>query len=213
MTRAEEFLVQSNREQMVSESDTFTPERYGQMFKHLPGFATDILDAGCNTGRGGAIVKRLNPRLHLTGMDCVQERISALDPSVYDHGICGFSTDIPSKDGSFDAILAGEFIEHVLPNQVDATLAEFFRVLRLRGRLVLTTPNPAFFKNKLRNLSVLLEKSHATQHHPDCMRYRLRAIGYSRVRIFGSGRMIRYIGQRVPILPLYGSYLVQADKW
>jgi predicted SAM-dependent methyltransferase len=146
-------------------------------------------------------------------LDCVPERVSALDDSVYDQGICAFSTEIPAENASFDAILGGEFIEHVPPTQVDATLAEFFRVLRLHGRLILTTPNPGFLKNKLRKLSVLLEKSHLSQHHPDCLKHRLRATGYSRVRIFGSGRMTQYIGQRFPWLPLYGSYLIQADKW
>jgi SAM-dependent methyltransferase len=146
-------------------------------------------------------------------LDCVQERIAALDRSVYQEGICGFSTQVPAANGSFDAIVAGEFIEHVPPNEIDATLAEFFRLLNLRGRLILTTPNPNYLKNRLKHLSVLLEPSHLTQHYPDCLRFRLRAVGYSGVKVFGSGRMIRYIGQRVPFLPIYGSYLVRADKW
>lgn len=116
-------------------------------------------------------------------------------------------------DYSFDAIVGGEFIEHVPPSDVDVTLAEFFRVLRLRGRVLLTTPNPNYLKNKLRNLSVLSDASHLCQHYADSLRLRLRAIGFSRIRVCGSGRMTRYIGQRIPFLPLYGSYLIQADKW
>src|ERR1022692_1082935 len=112
MGAAEEFLLQSNREQAVSETDSFTPERYRQMFDHIPAQAAKILDVGCNTGRGGAVLKSLNPSLRLTGLDCVPERIFALDRSVYDLGICGFSTKIPVEKTSFDAILGGEFIEH-----------------------------------------------------------------------------------------------------
>ena len=57
------------------------------------------------------------------------------------------------------------------------------------------------------------EDSHITQHYPNSMRQRLRAIGYSHVRIVGTGRMTRYIGSHVPLLPIYGAYLVHAEKW
>jgi ubiquinone/menaquinone biosynthesis C-methylase UbiE len=213
MPTSREFLLDSNRSQVVSEADTFTAERYRQMCGHLPPAAAEILDVGCNTGRGGAALKSLNPNLRITGLDCLQDRIGRLDPAVYERGICGFSTEVAVPNNSFDAIVAGEFIEHVPADEIDATLAEFFRILRLRGRLILTTPNPGYLKNKLRHLSVLLDSSHVTQHFPDCLRRRLRTIGYSGVKLYGSGRMIRYIGQRIAFLPLYGSYLIRADKW
>lgn len=213
MSTTKESLLDRNRDQVVSEADDFTVERYRQMFRHLPPDATRVLDAGCNTGRGGAVLKALNARLQITGLDCVPERMTQLDSTVYSDKICGFSTQLPSPDGSFDAVIAGEFIEHVPPGDVDPTLVEFFRVLRLRGRLIMTTPNPGYLKNKLRHLSVLLEPSHLTQHYPDCLRRRLRAIGYSGVTIRGSGRMTRYLGSCFPMRSIYGSYLVRADKW
>lgn len=213
MSCSEEYLLQSNREQAVSETDLFTPERYIQMFRHVPPSAVKLLDVGCNTGRGGAQLKALSKNIKLTGFDCVPERIAKLDRTIYDEAICGFSTKIPLSNDSLDAILGGEFLEHVPPADIDTTLAEFFRVLRLRGRLILTTPNPNYLKNKLKKLSVLLEKSHLTQHYPDCLRQRLRTVGFSNVRVFGSGRVSSYIGQRWPILSLYGSYLIRADKW
>lgn len=213
MSSSKESLLESNRRQVGSETDSFTPERYRQMWAHLPKGAEDILDVGCNTGRGGAMLKSLEPGLRLIGLDCLQERIDCLDTKVFERGICGFSTRIPVPDDAFDAVLGGEFLEHVPPADIEATLAEFFRILRLRGRLILTTPNPNYLKNKLRHLSVLLEKWHVTQHYPDCLRQRLRAIGFSRVKVYGSGRMIRYVGQRIPLLQIYGSYLIQADKW
>ena len=37
------------------------------------------LDVGCNTGRGGAVLKDCNALLQLTGLDCVPERVAALD--------------------------------------------------------------------------------------------------------------------------------------
>lgn len=206
-------LVEANRAQHVSETDSFTPGRYRQMRAHFPKHAKKILDVGCNTGRGGAILKTFDPAYELTGLDCVPERLAALDQTVYQQALCGFSSSIAAGNNSFDVIVGGEFIEHVPPAQIDATLAEFFRVLRLKGRLLLTTPNPNYLKNRLKNLSVLLEESHLTQHYPDALAFRLRLIGFSRISIFGTGRVSSYLGQRFPWLSVYGSYLIQGDKW
>ncbi len=106
------------------------------MFGHFPAGATDVLDAGCNTGRGGAELKALAANLQIIGLDCVPERMAQLDQRVYARGICGFSAQLPVPDGAFDVIVAGEFLEHVPPGEIDPTLTEFFRVLRLRGRLI-----------------------------------------------------------------------------
>jgi len=206
-------IITANRAQKVSETDSFTPARYKQFYAHLPPQAKRVLDVGCNTGRGGQILKACDSSLDLVGLDCVPERIAALDKCVYQDALCGFSTDIPAEEASFDVVIGGEFIEHVPPSQVDGTLAEFFRVLRLKGRLLLTTPNPNYLKNKLKKLSVLLDQSHVSQHFPDCLAHRIRLVGFSNIRLFGSGRVSRYLGQRFPLLSFYGSYLIRGDKW
>jgi 2-polyprenyl-3-methyl-5-hydroxy-6-metoxy-1,4-benzoquinol methylase len=213
MPQDQSILVEFNRAQKVSETDTFTSPRYRQFYRHFPAGTKSVLDVGCNTGRGGAILKECAASLELTGLDCVPERVTALDQNIYHHGLCGFTTDIPIGGASFDVVVGGEFIEHVPPVQVEATLAEFFRVLRLKGRLLLTTPNPHYLKNKIKGLSVLLDPSHVSQHFPDCLTQRLRLIGFSNVRIFGSGRVSELLGQHFPILSVYGSYLISADKW
>jgi ubiquinone/menaquinone biosynthesis C-methylase UbiE len=206
-------IVAANRSQACSETDSFTPERYGQFYSHFPRDAKTVLDVGCNTGRGGKVLKARNPSLEITGLDFVPERIAVLDRNVYTHAVCGSSTAIPAKDASVDVIVGGEFVEHLPPAQVDATLAEFFRVLSLKGRLLLTTPNPKYLKNRLRHLSVLLGPSHLSQHFADCLSFRMRSVGFSNVKVFGSGRVTRYLGQRFPFLSVYGSYLIRGDKW
>lgn len=212
MQYARSEIIEVNRLQ-ESENDSFTPERYQQFYRHFPEHAKKVLDVGCNTGRGGAALKKCNPALELTGLDCVPTRVSEANKGVYDRCHCAFSTEIPTENDSFDVIVAGEFIEHLPPPQVDATLMEFFRVLRLAGRLLLTTPNPNYLKNKLKHLSVMRERSHLSQHYPDCMAFRLRSIGFSRVKVYGSGRVSRIVGQRFPFLFVYGSYLICGDKW
>jgi hypothetical protein len=41
----------------------------------------------------------------------------------------------------------------------------------------------------------------------------MRLIGFSNISIFGSGRVSSYLGQRFPWRSVYGSYLIQGDKW
>jgi len=205
-------VVELNREQEVSETDPFTERRYEQFVRHLPRDARDVLDVGCNTGRGGAVMKTLRSHLRLTGLDCVPERVEALNPKVYDVRICDFTQSISSPSDSFDAIVAGEFIEHLPPDQVDATLCEFFRVLRLQGRLLLTTPNPRYIKHFLNQTSVL-GGAHISQHYIGSLRRRLAAVGFSAITIRGSGRVSSLIGEHIPFRAVYGSYLACASKW
>jgi 2-polyprenyl-3-methyl-5-hydroxy-6-metoxy-1,4-benzoquinol methylase len=206
-------IVAANRSQTCSETDSFTPQRYHQFYAHFPRDTKTVLDVGCNTGRGGQVLKTMDASLKITGLDLVPERIAILDRAVYTHAICGSSTAIPAEDGSFDVIVGGELVEHLPPGQVDTTLAEFFRLLRLNGRLLLTTPNPKYLKNRLKHLSVLLGPSHLSQHFADCLSFRMRSVGFSKVKVFGSGRVSRYLGQRFPLLSIYGSYLIRGDKW
>lgn len=213
MPNDREDIIAANRAQVISEADSFTSDRYLQFHSHFPQEATTILDVGCNTGRGGQVLKAKDASLEIVGLDCVPERIATLEKSVYRRTLSGFSTAIPAESQSFDVVVGGEFIEHLPLTQIDLTLAEFFRVLRLKGRVLLTTPNPGYIKNKFKHLSVLLEPSHLSQHFPDCLALRMRLAGFSNVRIFGSGRMSRYLGQRFPVLAVYGSYLVRGDKW
>lgn len=206
----EKYEVQ-NAQQEISERDPFTVERYNQFFNFFPKEAIKILDVGCNTGRGGLRIKQLNSNLMLLGLDCVQERLDAL-PECYTHKVYGLSTDIPIEDRSVDVIVAGEFLEHLYPADVDKTLCEFQRVLKIGGRLLLTTPNPNYIRSKLRGTSVY-GIGHLTQHFPKALRFRLQMHGFSGVKMYGSGKVSRHVGWHFPLMAVYGSYLVLANKW
>ncbi|AOX03921.1 ubiquinone/menaquinone biosynthesis protein [Moorena producens PAL-8-15-08-1] len=199
--------VQQNR----SEHDSFTLKRYEQFFSFVQKEAVNILDVGCNTGRGGLRLKELNPNLTLFGLDCVQERLDVL-PECYSQKVYGLSTDIPMEDRFFDVITAGEFLEHLYPADVDQTLCEFQRVLKIGGRLLLTTPNPNYIKNKIIGMSVY-GVSHLTQHFPEVLRLRLQMHGFSGVKLYGSGKVSQYLGWHFPLMSIYGSYLVVANKY
>jgi len=200
-----------NIEQEVSETDPFTLERYEQFFHHFPKPLKTVLDVGCNTGRGGRIIKELNSNIYLAGLDCVQSRLDKLDSGIYDQTICSYSTNINTKDNSFDVVVAGEFIEHLYPYDVLPTLQEFYRVIRLGGRLLLTTPNPNYIKLKITGGSVL-GGAHVSQHYPAELKKELEVVGFVNVKILGSGKVSRFLGENFPLLSLYGSYLTIADK-
>ena len=200
-----------NSLQLISETDNFTGDRYRQFYKFFPRERQSVLDLGCNIGRGGWVLKKLDKTLRISGLDCVKERLTRIPEGVYEHKIYGLSTDIPVENNIYDVVIAGEVIEHLYPEDIDSTLAEIFRVLKIGGRLLLTTPNPNDIKRKLRGKSVL-GGCHVSQHFHDVLKWRMKLTGYSRVRVVGSGKVSRYLGYRFPMLSLYGSYLAMGDK-
>jgi SAM-dependent methyltransferase len=201
-----------NLEQVGSETDPFTESRYAQFCKLLPAGALKVLDVGCNTGRGGAVLKRLRPELQIYGLDLLQQRLDRLPRDVYSGTVCGSATEVPSADETYDAIVAGEFIEHLLPIDAHRFVADAFRVLKVRGRLLLTTPNPGDVKLRLRG-GTTLGGAHLSQHHPRTFKTVLRMYGFSQVHVRGSGKVTWYLGDRFPWLGIYGSYLAMGVKF
>jgi ubiquinone/menaquinone biosynthesis C-methylase UbiE len=199
-----------NLAQPVSEEDPFTVERYEQFHRYMPEGAISVLDVGAGLGRGGARLAELNPKYKLSAVDVVKSRLDRL-PRCYENAVLGSSAKIPIDDNSLDVVVAGEFIEHLYPADVDPTICEFQRILKVGGRLMMTTPNPASLKLRL-SRGTIYTVSHLTQHWPQDMKMRLRMHGFSRIKLIGSGKATRYLGSRFPILSAYGSYLVIGDK-
>jgi SAM-dependent methyltransferase len=200
-----------NANQTASEVDPFTEERYQQFFNYFLPTTKIVLDVGCNTGRGGRIIKNLNQDLYIVGLDCLETRLAKIPREVYSQTLCCYSSDISVPDNHFDAILAGEFIEHIAPAEVEATLKEFYRVLAPQGRVLLTTPNPNYIRLKLTGGSVL-GGAHLSEHYPVELQQKLATQGFKNIKVYGSGKMSRFFGEKFPIFSVYGSYLIIADK-
>jgi len=201
-----------NLQQEISETDPFSEDRYRLFNRFLPQDVNRILDVGCNTGRGGAVLKAFDPSRSIYGLDIVKDRLSRLPTDVYTDNLHGSCTAIPIEDGYFNAIVSGEFIEHLYSKDVDATLHEMFRVLSINGVVLLTTPNPGDIKRRLRKETVL-GGAHLSQHHASCLKMKLRMIGFSSVSVYGSGKVTRYLGCRFPYLNIYGSYMIRGVKF
>ncbi len=100
-----------------------------------------MLDIGCGAGVLLREISERCPATRLVGVDAVP----GLDPAWTSHRV-DLSSGIPLDD-QFDVIVAGEIIEH-LPDP-DLLVNECRRLLRPGGALVVTTPNLAWWVNRI----------------------------------------------------------------
>lgn len=197
----------------VGEVDSFTPSRYKQFFRHLAleNQRAIIIDIGCNTGVGGVVLKTLEPQIELIGLDCVSSNLDKLPENIYTDKIYSDSTNIPLENGTVHRVVCGEFIEHLYEEDVQKTFQELFRILQPGGKLLLTTPNPNYLLLKLTGRSIL-GGSHVSEHPANVLRKQLENVGFTKLRILGTGKASNFLGEKFPLLSFYGSYLAIADK-
>lgn len=106
-----------------------------------------IVDVGCGDGTATQLVKRLDPRNIVIGVDwsamaLVQARARGL--LVIQGGVD--ASGLPLPDSSADVVIMSELIEHLV--DTDAAVDEAHRVLRPGGILLLSTPNLAAWFNR-----------------------------------------------------------------
>lgn len=206
-----ELYEKQNSLQTWSESDPFTFERYEQFSKFLLKANCKILDIGCNTGRGAAKLKEINSGFKITGIDVVKQRLNSSD--TFDEVIYGSLLDLEAKyDNSFDYVVAGEVVEHILPDEVDLFLTKIHNILKIGGTALLTTPNPHSLFVLLGNKKVFEDPSHFSIMPASLLKDKVSKVGFNKIKILGSGKASRYITPIFPFLFPFGSYLLIAKK-
>jgi SAM-dependent methyltransferase len=131
------------------ENDPLT-ERRVSLFLQSNGLGATVLDLGCGSGRASRVLAANGKRV--TGVDislAALERAKGGLPGVT-LVACALDQGLPFVDGSFDALLCCEVIEHLV--DVGRALEEMNRVLRPGGLLFLSTP----FHGLLKNLALVL---------------------------------------------------------
>jgi len=100
---------------------------------------SDVLDAACGTARHGAYIAGKGHRL--TGLDRSPDMLAKARAKLPDATFMeGDLEALPFEDARFDAVLCGLALVH-LP-KLDKAMAEFARVLRPGGRLIVSDVHP-----------------------------------------------------------------------
>jgi 2-polyprenyl-3-methyl-5-hydroxy-6-metoxy-1,4-benzoquinol methylase len=203
-------LEDLNEREFWHVQDSFSTRRYSRLAKSRKGSCSRILDVGVGSGIGGIILKTVHPGALIYGVDIVKSRTISV-PDVYKDVHYESATNTSFEDSFFDLIVAGEIIEHIAVDQVDAFFHEMFRILSIGGTFSLTTPNPNDLKLRIRS-GTNLGGSHLSQHFIRETCSRLRMSGFRIRRVIGTGKTSIYIGNHFPKI-FYGSYLVTAEKY
>lgn len=104
-----------------------------------------VLDLGCTDGLVGNILMDLSNEVD--GIDASEQAVRKACLRGVRARVGNLEEEFPYPDGCFDDIFAGEIIEHIY--NIDLFLEEIYRVLKLNGSLVLSTPNLATFGRRL----------------------------------------------------------------
>lgn len=113
--------------------------RIDQVLPFIPGNAI-IIDVGCGDAEALRYICSVKKPRVSVGIDARK----GLTAHSWTNIFRGDAENLPFKDKSFDCVTVIATIEH-LPCPVDA-LADFSRILKRKGTLIITTPNPLYSK-------------------------------------------------------------------
>jgi|CXWL01.1.fsa_nt_gi SAM-dependent methyltransferase len=125
--------------------------RYGQISRRVAALAPDrMLDVGCGDGRLAREIKHVLPRVVVHGCDLSVAALNRAEGLDRRYAVDLNVDRLPEPDGSLDLVVASEVIEHVI--DPGRAVAEFHRVLRPGGHVLITVPNVAFWRFRLEAL-------------------------------------------------------------
>ena len=137
----------------------FVPERI-PLFQEEIGQGRHVLDLGC---RSGALTRHLLEGNEVVGVDVDEAALAKAEQLGIDVIAADVEEPLPLESESFDAVVAGELLEHLRFPQ--ALVAEARRVLRPGGVLVGSVPNAFRLQNRLRFLLGLQPDKDPTHLH------------------------------------------------
>ena len=182
-----ERYEEHHRENRKGGDFVFVPERI-PLFRSAIGTGKRVLDLGC---RSGALTRHFLEGNSVVGLDVdpvALEKAAALGIEPVQADV---ESQLPFDGGSFDAVVAGELLEHL--QFPDALVGEIRRVLRPGGVFVGSVPNAFRIQNRLRfarGLPPERDPTHLRMFRPRDLEELLEAFDDLRLAFVG-GRYVR----------------------
>ncbi len=166
----------------------FVPERIPFIVASLGAPGKRILDLGC---RAGAVTRRYSDGNQVVGVDVDRVALDAASRLGIETVLADIEQPLPFPDADFDAVVAGELLEHVrFPDNV---VAEVARVLRPGGVFVGSVPNAYRLRSRLSFLAGAApdkDRTHLHMFSPPGLRAVLAAFDDVEL-VFCGGRFLR----------------------
>jgi ubiquinone/menaquinone biosynthesis C-methylase UbiE len=175
-----------------------------EFIKKQTGRGKRVLEIGCNDGFIGE--KLLHQGNDVYGVDIVKRNLSYAEKRGIKTKLCNVEKQkMPFPDNYFDVVIIGDVIEHVF--DTDAVLDECYRVLKKRGKLLLTTPNVASLGRRIMllfGISPFLEYSirlstnglpsvgHVRYYTEHTLRNQLEYHKFHSILIYGGGMNLHF---------------------
>ena len=122
----------------------FVPERIPLLVAAVGGPGREVLDLGCRTG---AVTARFLTGNHVVGIDVDRAALEVAAGRGIEPVWGDLEAPLPFDDASFDAVVAGELLEHV--RRPDDVVGEVLRVLRPGGTFAGSVPNAYRLQDRL----------------------------------------------------------------
>jgi SAM-dependent methyltransferase len=141
-----ERYEQHHRERRDEGDFVFVPERI-PLFQAAIGQGRRVLDLGC---RSGALTRHFLDGNAVVGLDVDRAALAKAEALGIETVEADVENPLPLPDESFDAVVAGELLEHL--RFPEALVAEVRRVLRTEGVFVGSVPNAFRVQSRLKFL-------------------------------------------------------------
>ncbi len=180
----QERYEEHHRERRAEGDFVFVPERI-PIFRAAVGREKRVLDLGC---RSGALTRHLLDGNEVVGLDVDASALAKAAELGITPVQANVEEPLPFEDESFDAVVAGELLEHL--QFPDALVGEVRRVLRPAGVFVGSVPNAFRAQSRLRFLA-------GRSPEDDPTHLRMFSPGSLRALLFGFESVeLSYVGGR-----------------